>query len=104
MPDLANNASLFLDDSEAAALAGGYHGNPFAVLGPHLYDLGKDGSFLVVRTFQPYAKEVQLKAGGESYPLVRVHNDGLFQVGLQMRPQDLKYKLVSTDYNGNTTE
>lgn len=104
MTDLANHASLYLADSEVAALAGGYHGNPFAALGPHLYDLGEDGSFLVVRTFQPYAKEVQLKTEEESYPLVKVHNDGLFQVALEMRPQDLKYKLVSTDYHGGSTE
>src|SRR4051812_9549030 len=104
MTNLANHASLYLDDSEAAALVGGYHGNPFAVLGPHLYDLGEAGSFLVVRTLQPFAKEMRLIAGEESYPMVRVHNDGLFQVALERQAQDLKYKLVSTDYDTNSTE
>ena len=82
MTDLANRARLYLEGGETAALAGGYHGNPFSVLGPHLFDLGEDGKWLVVRTFQPYAREVRLKAGEEIFPMERVHDDGLFQVDL----------------------
>ena len=103
MTDLTNRGKLYLSDSEMAALAGGYHGNSFAVLGPHLHDL--DGTaFLVVRAFLPYAREVQLKAKNELFPMQRVHKDGLFQVDLEKQPQDLKYKLVATDYDGHTTE
>ena len=104
MTDLANRARLYLEGGETAALAGGYHGNPFSVLGPHLYDLGEDGKWLVVRTFQPYAREVRLKAGEEIFPMERVHDDGLFQVDLPGKSQDFKYKLVNADYKGNSYE
>src|SRR5437764_657759 len=103
MTDLANRGKLNLSDSEMAALAGGYHGNPFSILGPHLYHVeGTD--FLVVRAFLPQAMEVQLKTNDELFPMERVHSDGLFQVALEKQPQDLKYKLVATNHAGQATE
>ncbi|MDB5081932.1 MAG: glgB [Chloroflexi bacterium] len=102
MTELANREKLNLSDSEMAALVKGHHGNPFAALGPHLYDL--DGtSYLVIRAFIPTAREMQVKVDNKLYQMDKVHNDGLFQVALAGQPQNLSYQLAATDHSDRQT-
>ncbi|CAA7619859.1 1,4-alpha-glucan branching protein GlgB [Magnetospirillum sp. UT-4] len=59
--------------SDAAAIAGGTHGNPFAVLGPHRIKSG-----MTIRTFQPHVARVFAIGGAAEVELGRVHPEGLF--------------------------
>ena len=59
--------------SDADAIAGGRHGDPFGVLGPHLIR-GRH----VIRTIQPHASRVWLLGGPVDLEMKRVHPDGLF--------------------------
>ncbi|MEZ4590667.1 MAG: 1,4-alpha-glucan branching protein GlgB [Chloroflexota bacterium] len=59
---------------DVEAIVGGYHGNPFAVLGPHEVEGG-----LSIRAFLPQAEAVAVQAQGELYPLTRHHWDGFYE-------------------------
>ena len=67
-----------LDDHGAiAALADGRHGDPFAILGPHVTPHG-----LAVRVFRPGAEEAEVidAATGETIaPMLRRHAAGFFE-------------------------
>ncbi|WP_283643566.1 1,4-alpha-glucan branching protein GlgB [Marinovum algicola] len=80
---------------EAASLADGSHGNPFAVLGMHETD-GK----LVVRVFRPEADSVELidaKTGKAVVSLGRVTGgDGVFAAEVPRRKKRFDYKLRMT--------
>ena len=103
MTDVANREKLRLTPEEVDALVGGYHGDPFSALGPHAYELnGKE--CLVVRAFLPRAREVQVKAGDQLYPMEKVHPDGLFEAVIDPAPSHFAYTLVQTDDAENVTE
>ena len=53
---------------EIEAIVGGYHGNPFAVLGPHEVDGG-----LAIRAFLPQASEASVQIQEQMHPLARLH-------------------------------
>ncbi len=63
-------------DAEIAALVGGRHGDPFALLGPH-------GGWL--RVFIPGAEAVSALVGGAEHPLVRRHDAGVFEGAVPAR-------------------
>src|SRR5712664_1224805 len=67
-------------DAAVAALIGGYHRDPFAVLGPH-----DDGGAIVVRAFQPAARAIDLRlaATGAIVPMVKRDPAGLFEVAIE---------------------
>ena len=79
---------------EIAAVVGGYHGDPFRILGPHEYEDG-----VVVRAFWPQAAAVELQlenggdANGQSIPMQRVHPEGFYEAFLPGRSLPLRYKL-----------
>lgn len=79
------------------ALVGGYHGDPFAHLGPHLDP--KEGA--VVRAFLPQAKNVEIDLGGTRLPMERIHPEGVFRVRLSELPAH--YRLALTQYDGSTS-
>ena len=62
MPSASPSSSL---DAALAALVGGYHCDPFAVLGPHA-----EGGTTVIRAFQPAAREMALRLAGGTGELV----------------------------------
>ncbi len=65
-----------LPDGAIEAIIHAYHGDPFAILGPHEYKNG-----IVVRAFFPFAPAVTLlpAAGSASYPMHKSHPAGLFE-------------------------
>src|SRR5712691_7945523 len=74
----AGNVSTL--DAAFAALIGGSHRDPFAVIGPH-----EDGGAIVVRAFQPAARAIDLRlvATGALEPMVKRDPAGLFEVRIE---------------------
>ncbi len=89
-----------MTDQEMEAIAGGYHGDPFALLGPHAADGGGKG--WVVRTLLPHAKEVEIVSNVARAPMRRLHVAGLFEGDLSTKPE--RYRLRVTDHHGTVTE
>ena len=87
-----------MTDQELEAVIGGYHGDTFAVLGPHpAVRTGKAGPW-VVRAFLPNAREVEVIDDGQATPMERVHPHGLFAASMAAEPGD--YRLRITDHEG----
>jgi len=83
------------------AITGGYHGDPFALLGPHMVD--RDGKTeWVIRAFLPQAAEAALLLGGATIAMERTHPGGLFTAALDAEPGS--YKLRVTDRQGSLNE
>ncbi len=89
-----------MTDQELEAIAGGYHGDAFAVLGPHAAEDSKRA--WEVRAFLPNAQEAEVIIDGESIPMQRVHASGIFSARLDSQPSE--YRLRITDYQGQETE
>jgi 1,4-alpha-glucan branching enzyme len=81
---------------EAEALVAGTHADPFAVLGLH-----RVGAAWVARCVVPHAERVTAfprDGKGAGVPLVRIHDDGLFEGRLRLRsPRPLRYLAANTD-------
>lgn len=75
------------------ALVGGYHGDPFAHLGPQLDPV--DGA--VVRAFLPQAKSVDVLVDGAVRPMDRIHAEGFFRARFDRLPG--RYQLRVTHYD-----
>jgi 1,4-alpha-glucan branching enzyme len=71
MPD---QTAPLVDAADAIAISHGAHGDPFAVLGPHMA-----GRSRVVRAFDPGAERLWAVVGGKAHPLDPVpHAHGVF--------------------------
>ncbi len=89
-----------VDQSALSAIAGGYHGAPFDVLGQHLTERdGKQG--IAIRTFQPQATSVSVSSGGKLTPMEKVHSDGIFEAFFTRRKKHFVYQLDVTLFDGN---
>jgi 1,4-alpha-glucan branching enzyme len=81
-------------DSQAKAIIGGTHQDPFAYLGPHLLADGR----CLVRAFLPRARQVEVldHASGQRIPAAAVNggeaSEGIYEVVLDQFPQGL-YRL-----------
>jgi 1,4-alpha-glucan branching enzyme len=103
-PTPARPAPLALptaDPAVLAAIAGGYHGSPFDVLGLHLIEGGKQPG-LVVHTFQPKAETVAVCRGAETFAMRRVHADGVFEALFPQAVEFFRYQLELTFADGHT--
>ncbi len=81
--------------AEVEAIVGGYHGDPFRILGPHQTDSGWE-----VRAFLPQASEAALMLLQGSVPMQRIHPDGFFVGQLTQRPDT--YMINVTRWSGET--
>jgi 1,4-alpha-glucan branching enzyme len=75
-------------EHDIAAIVGGYHKDPFAVLGPHGTPQGWE-----VRAFLPGARSVELLADGKSQAMERVHPGGVFVAKPPSVPHDYRYRV-----------
>jgi 1,4-alpha-glucan branching enzyme len=91
-----------MTDKELEAIAGGYHGDPFRLLGPHPLDEEKAGKKWEVRAFLPRATQVAVVNSTGTVPMKRVHPHGLFVAALPERPNH--YRLRITEHEGTVTE
>jgi len=83
---------------ELDAIAGGYHGDPFALLGPH-----EDGEGWIVRALLPQAGSASVRLGDDSLvPMERVHPGGVWQARIPDSPG--RYRLVMELQRGGTEE
>ncbi|MCA9975107.1 MAG: 1,4-alpha-glucan branching protein GlgB, partial [Anaerolineales bacterium] len=81
---------------ELAAIVGGYHGDPFGVLGPHAGDGG-----LILRTLLPHADSVTILIGDEQTAMSRVHEAGFFEAFLPGKEAGLVYELQIRTHDGH---
>ncbi len=86
-------------DHDIAAIAGGYHTDPFAVLGPHGTPAGWE-----VRAFLPGARSVELRLEGKTLPMARVHPEGLFVGRPAAAPHDYRFRIEFDHGHAETRE
>ncbi len=79
---------------EVEAIAGGYHHDPFRVLGPH----ATDPSHWEVRAFLPHARELWTLLNGQAHAMKREHPHGFFRVRFDGVPR--RYRLRWQDWQG----
>ena len=84
---------------EIDAIIGGYHGDPFRLLGPHAVQQGKAWE---VRAFLPQAREVLIVRGEKTFTMRKEAEGGLWVAELQTPPG--VYRLRLTLYSGETQE
>jgi 1,4-alpha-glucan branching enzyme len=88
------------------AIVRGQHGDPFAVLGPHVVTRA-GAPHVAVRVFRPDALDVAVSWPGQGHavPMTRVHPQGFFEalLGAQVR-EDVHYRLIVHLRNGSTIE
>ncbi len=83
-----------LTPQEIDAIVYGYHGDPFAILGPHLVN-----GAIVIRAFLPQAAAVSLILGldqSNRFPMQKVHDAGFFEVVIPGQKLPIQYKLSIT--------
>ncbi len=82
-----------MQGADAEAIVGGYHGDPFAHLGPHGADTGEP----VIRAFLPHAAKASVAAADWTAPMELIHEGGLFEARLASLPERYKLRVESAD-------
>ena len=93
-----------VDAADLHALINGYHGAPFAILGPHVLEIeGK--AALAIRAFRPLDTAVfVVEANNQRTAMTRWHESGFFEAILPPQETEFQYKLVVVDEAGNEHE
>ncbi len=80
------------------AIVGAYHGDPFAVLGPHTVDDG-----VAIRAFVPHVDTLTvLLEDGTRHEMARVHEEGFFECVVHGASLPISYQLQWRDFQGNS--
>jgi 1,4-alpha-glucan branching enzyme len=87
---------------EVEAIVGGYHGDPFRMLGPHLVRPGRKKAGWQVRCFLPHAEAAELITAAGPVPLDKIHPHGLFCAVLDVDPG--AYRISAKLWDGTTIE
>ena len=74
--------------NEVEAIIGGYHGDPFRVLGPHHVKKG-----WVVRAFLPQASEASVVLDGRTVPMDKTDPQGLYTACIDQDPGAYRIRL-----------
>ncbi len=82
---------------EVDAIVGGYHGDPFRVLGPHAVKRRGKLPATEVRALLPQAAEAWLLAGSGAIPMKRRHPEGLFAAALPDGVSAYRLRLARPD-------
>jgi 1,4-alpha-glucan branching enzyme len=88
MADLQLKRSWQLDPQSAAALARGFHGDPFAVLGPHDLHEGR-----IIRCFLPGATKVEILRRSDGRVLSKLEPEGEPGLFENLVPDGAPYRL-----------
>ncbi len=91
---------MAITDQEIEAIIGGYHGDPFAVLGPHAKTPASKHDW-EIRAFLPQAEKIEILLADTVLPMERVHPAGLFTATLHSEPGNYKFRI--TDYGEAVT-
>src|SRR5579871_449873 len=87
---------------EIEAIVGGYHGDPFRILGPHAVRKRGGQPRLEVRAFLPNAESASVVIGGNSQPMEKQHDAGFFCATLSGSPE--RYTLQAKLWDGPIVE
>jgi 1,4-alpha-glucan branching enzyme len=87
---------------EIEAIIGGYHGDPFRILGPHAVRKRGGQPRWEVRAFLPQAESATLRLGDQLHPMEKIHDQGFFCTSLPGSPG--KYLVQAKLFNGPTIE
>jgi 1,4-alpha-glucan branching enzyme len=88
-------------NTEVEAIVGGYHGDPFRILGPHLVESeGAQKAGWEIRAFLPQAERAEVLVDGKPVPMEKRHPHGFFTVRLKGEPDG--YRLQLQRYGGAT--
>jgi 1,4-alpha-glucan branching enzyme len=90
-----------MTNAEVEALVGGYHGDPFRLLGPHLLGAEEGGGW-EVRAFLPQARAAAVVADGTAVAMAQRHPQGVFSTRLAGEPRP--YRLRIELWSGETVE
>jgi len=97
-----------IEAAQMEAVAGGYHGDAFSILGPHPITLENGKSGWEIRAFMPQARSVSLIMGAmepvpmEPIPMERRHRDGFFVARSDREPGDYRFRIEN--WSGTTVE
>ena len=93
-----------MTNAEVEAILGGYHGDPFRILGPHLEDPQTKGgkATWLVRAFLPQAESADLIVDGVPAPMEKLHPNGLYLGATAKNPG--AYRLRLHLYDGTITD
>ncbi|HEX7361529.1 MAG TPA: 1,4-alpha-glucan branching protein GlgB [Bryobacteraceae bacterium] len=90
-----------MTEEELEAIVGGYHGDAFAVLGPHAVT-GDGKREWEIRAFLPHAQQAEASVNGTLVAMQRIHPAGLFVGRVENEPGPYRFKI--TDREGRTAE
>lgn len=90
-----------MTDQEMEAIAGGYHGDAFAILGPHATGKVPAGPW-EIRGLFPHAEEVEVLTGGKTVLAKQIHPAGIFVASVPQKPEDYRFRI--TNKSGDTYE
>jgi 1,4-alpha-glucan branching enzyme len=84
--------------AEMEAIIGGYHGDPFSVLGPHPVNLEANKTAWAIRAFLPQAKSTCVELDGtampsSTIPMEKCHRDGFFVADLKSEPGPYRFRI-----------
>ena len=83
--------------AEMEAITGGYHGNPFEILGPHGVRRNKKQSW-EIRAFLPHAAAVSvIFPDREAAPMDKTHANGLFTASMESEPGEYRFQIETAD-------
>jgi 1,4-alpha-glucan branching enzyme len=87
---------------EIEAIAGGYHGDAFRILGPHSVRKRRGQACWEVRAFLPQAESAALRIGEAAHPMAKRHGAGFFVASLDGDP--VPYRIQAQLWDGATVE
>ena len=94
MSSASNNQNRSVSQNEIDAIVGGYHGDPFSVLGPHQVE-----GDLFIRAFLPQANRSVVLVNDQAYPMERLHWDGFFEAKIANASLESSYQLQVVTHN-----
>ena len=84
--------------AEMEAIVGGYHGDPFKVLGPHRVQRSRATPRWEVRAFLPHAETAEVVLADQRVPMTKKHAQGLFVAQIAGEPR--LYRIWATLFGG----
>ena len=87
---------------EIEAIAGGYHGDAFRILGPHSVRKKGNQPRWEIRAFLPQAESADAVVGGEAVPMEKMDAQGFFCAALNGDPQ--RYTLRAKLWDGRVVD
>jgi 1,4-alpha-glucan branching enzyme len=87
---------------EIEAIVGGYHGDPFRILGPHAVKRDWKHDAWEVRSFLPQAKSAEVMMDGSAAAMERADEAGFFVARFEKQPN--RYRLRILRHDGSESE